>query len=250
MAQKRFNELKDRFDIVLNEFMNSAPMKRLAEGGISVEAYRSYVKQVYYYVRENPQLQVLSTVYFRGRHRQMVRNVFKHALSEVGHEQLALNDYITLGGDGKNVPYKNPLPATTALTSFAFHQTYNLNHLGSLGYLFFLEFAPTTAGQAIADHIKAVGVPEEAMSWLIEHIELDHEHNRMMERYAEVLINNDEDLDAIEYAMRTTGYLYSQMIAASIEDAELGERDTGWAWHEVQADAHLRADQDKGIAAA
>src|SRR5690606_27716632 len=112
------------FDLTLNRFMASPPMTRLLSGDLSTDEYRSFLRQIYYVVRENPQLQALATIYFRGHQRETVRNFYKHALSEVGHDQLALNDYVTLGGDASLVPYRNPLPATSAMTAFAFYQIY------------------------------------------------------------------------------------------------------------------------------
>ena len=235
MAQKAIDRMLEAFQPALDSFLASPAMQKVASGDVTIEEYRSFLKQVYYYVRENPQLQTLAAVYFRGRQRRMVRNVYKHALSEVGHEQLALNDYAQLGGDPSVVPYQNPLPATTALTSYAFHQTYDLNPMGSLGYLFYLEFTPTTAGEGIADNLRAIGVPENAMTWLIEHIGLDHDHNKMMERYAEVLLSTESDFEAVRYAMMTTSYLYVQMVEASIKDAHQPV-DTGWNWEELNAD--------------
>ncbi len=228
-------ELKQRFEPVLGEFLKSEPMTHLASGKLTIEEYRSILKQVYYYVRENPQLQALATVYFRGRQRDLVKSFYQHATSEIGHENLALNDYTTLGGDGSNVPYKNPLPATSALTAYAFYQIYNLNPLGYIGYLFFLEFVPTQAGGAISEQLRAIGVKDNALTFLRDHIEIDQAHNRLMAQYAERLLQGPADLDSVEYAMKTTCHLYEQMMASAIKDAH-AQVDTGWNWEELNAD--------------
>jgi hypothetical protein len=241
MGSKAFDGLVERFKPVLNDFLAIEPIQRLASGDISTEEYRSYMKQVYYYVRENPQIQTLGTAYFRGRQRFMVRNVYKHAISEVGHEQLALNDYVELGGDGSIVPYLNPHPATIALTSYAYYQIYNLNPMGYLGYLFFLEFAPTQAGPAISEQLLACGIPEKSLTWLREHIDLDQGHTKMMERYVEALLTSEADLDSVEYAMKTTGFLYARMIDAAFEDVK-APMNTGWSWEELQADGKTPGD--------
>lgn len=235
MAGSNFEEIKRRFEPVLERFLDSSATSRLAAGELTVDHYRSWMKQVYYYVRENPQIQTLGTVFFRGRQRFMVRNVFKHAISEVGHEQLALNDFVTLGGDAATVPYKNPLPATAALNAYAYYQIYNLNPMGYLGYLFFLEFLPTQIGDKLTGWMTNSGVPENALTWMREHIELDNAHNRMMERYVDELLKTEADFAAVEYAMHATGDLYALMIASAIEDAER-PFDTGWNWEELNAD--------------
>ena len=233
--------LDEAFAPILAEFLATPGMARLSDGGVGVLEYRSFLKQTYYYVRENPQLQALATVYFRGRERDLVKAFYDHAGSEVGHEQLALNDFVTLGGSAEDVPYKNPLPATTALTSFAFHQIYNRNPIGYLGYLYFLEFLPTMSGPVIAEALVKGGVPTNAMSFLQDHIEIDQAHNRLMKRYAEILVTTQETMDCVKYAMKTTSYLYSQMVAAAIDDAHT-QADMGWDWEELRADGKTPAD--------
>lgn len=230
-----FAELRKRFDPVLDQFMASAPMAHLASGRLTLEEYRSILKQVYYYVREDPQLQALATVYFRGRQRDLIQNFYQHAISEIGHEQLALNDLATLGGEVEDIPYQNPLPATTALTAYAFYQIYNLNPLGYIGYLFFLEFVPTQAGPVIAEQFREIGVKDNALTFLRDHIEIDQAHNRLMQRYADSLLQSEADIDSVEYAMKTTSHLYEQMLSSAIKDAQ-EQMDTGWNWEELQAD--------------
>lgn len=243
-----FEELQRRFETVLAEFLSTPAMAHVGGGRLTTDEYRSFMKQTYYYVRENPQLQALATVYFRGRQRDMIKHFYQHATSEIGHEQLALNDYTTLGGDPTDVPYKNPLPATTALTSFAFHQIYNGDTLGYLGYLYFLEFLPTISGGAISGQLLTAGIPEGALTFLRDHIEIDQSHNRLMERYANSMVRTDADADCIEYAMKTTSYLYSKMIEASIADATLA-MDTGWNWEELRADGKFPQDVRSKITA-
>ncbi len=236
MTLSQAEKVNARFQPILETFLESPAMIEHRDGKTTLNEYRSFLRQVYYYVRENPQLQALATVYFRGRQRDLVRNFYQHAASETGHEQLALNDFATLGGDPANVPYENPLPATTALTSFAFYQIYNLNPIGYLGYLYFLEFVPTSfAGEVMASNLLKMGADENSMTFLRDHMEIDQGHNRLMKSYIEQLIVTDEELDTITYAMETTGFLYAQMMQCAIEDARQPSK-RSWNWVELNAD--------------
>jgi pyrroloquinoline quinone (PQQ) biosynthesis protein C len=210
-------------------------MRALRDGRMTVEEYRSILRQIFHHTRENPQLQALATVYFRGRQRDLVRSFYAHAASEIGHDQLALNDFVTLGGDGSMVPYENPLPATTALLAYGFYQIYNLNPIGYLGYLLFLEFTPTQAGGAMMQQLARNGVPPNAMTFLKDHTEIDVGHNRLMEKYIGGLVKSERDLDCIDYAMKTTGHLYAGMLAQAMDDARQNV-DRGWNWEELAAD--------------
>ncbi|MBB5517471.1 iron-containing redox enzyme family protein [Amphiplicatus metriothermophilus] len=242
-----FESLKERFQPIFADFIRSEPVSLLTSGRMTVAEYRTIMREVFHHTRENPQLQVLATVYFKGRQRDMVRMFFKHAASEIGHDQLALNDYVALGGDATDVPYQNPLPATTALLAYGFYQIYNLNPLGYLGYLFFLEFTPTQSGAGMMEALRKIGVPDGAMTFLRDHTTIDQGHNRMMERYADALIRDEADLDRVSYAMKTTGYLYSQMMMQAVEDAR-APAEPGWNWEELNADRIVPTESRRSVA--
>lgn len=229
-------ELRDRFAPIHSQFLSSWPVRRMMQGELTIPEYRAMLREVFHHTRENPQLQALATVYFRGRRRDLVRSFYKHAASEIGHDQLALNDFVTLGGDATAVPYENPLPATTALLAYGFYQIYNLNPIGYLGYLYFLEFTPTQSGAGMMDALANCGIPRNAMTFLRDHTEIDVGHNKMMEMYVDRLVGDETDLDCIEYAMKTTAYLYEQMLTTAIRSAD-SAFDYGWNWEEANADS-------------
>lgn len=201
-------------------FMNSPPMQRIATGNITIEHYQSILRQIFHHARENPQIQALATVYFRGEQRCAIRKFYQHAISEIGHDQLALNDLKTLGVDVAAIPYERPLPATSALLGYAFYQIQNLNPVGYLGYLFFLEFLPTQHGSGIMQTLERLGVPPTAMSFLEDHTRIDVGHNKMMESYLEMLVKTEADFDAVVYAMRVTGQLYAAMVQDALEQID------------------------------
>ena len=184
--------------------------------------YQSVLCELFHYVRENPQIQALAAVYFRGDDRQQVKAFFRHATSEIGHDMLALDDLTRLGIDASKVPETRPLPATRALTSFAFYQISYDRPIGYLGYLYFLEYMPTQYGKTLAGALLSAGVPVEAMSFLQEHMTVDVGHNQLMQKYLVALVHSDADLEAITYALHATGELYAQMLWAAIQRAESG----------------------------
>lgn len=190
---------------------------RLAEGSLTVTHYASLMRQIFHHALENPQIQALATVRFRGKQRRAVGEFYRHALSEIGHDQLALNDFAACGDDPATVPSEHPLPATTALISFAFHQIYNLNPVGYLGYRFFLESLLTSQGRGLIDLCKRIDVPDQAFTFLLDHTRIDVGHNRAMAHYCEQLATTDGDLQSVIYALRTTAILYAQMVEAAID---------------------------------
>lgn len=192
------------------------------------------LRQIFHQARENPQLQALAAVRFRGDQRKSVKRFFQHAISEIGHDQLALDDLAALGEDVRNVPYERPHPATAAVTAFAFYQVEHFNPIGYLGYLFHLEFTPTQDGAGYMERLRSIGVPSEAMTFLQEHSTVDVAHNKLMERYAEDLIQSDDDLNAVVYTMRGTAYLYAEMLTACLKFVDEKHLPYGRANHELR----------------
>ena len=228
-------QIQERFKMTLGTFMDSPAITSLMEGRFTVDHYKSVLRQIFHHTRENPQLQASATVYFRGHQREVIQSFYRHATSEIGHDQLALNDYRTLGGDASSVPYENPLPATLALLGYGFYEICNRNPLGYLGYLFFLEFTPTTAGSGLMDALRAAGVPDRAMTFLKDHTVVDVGHNKLMEGYLADLVRHDWEADVVVAAMHATGNLYARMLDEAVAFAD-APYDVGWNWGELQAD--------------
>ena len=187
---------------------------------MTVEHYKAYLRQTYHYTKDNPQIQALATVYFHGTDRQFVKMFYKHAISEIGHDELALNDLKYLGEKVDAVRTENPLPATVALNAFVYYQIYNRNPIGYLGYLFFLEFLPTSSGAGYMQLLEKAGVHKAAMTFLLEHTNVDIYHNKLMERYLEGLVLTESDISSVIYTMRGTAKLYADMLASAFEQAE------------------------------
>lgn len=225
--QGAFTELAKTFELTIAEFEASPSISRLKAGELGIKHYEAYLRETYFYTRENPQIQGLAAVYFRGHDRSMVRSFFKHATSEIGHDDLALSDLAALGVDVSELPSEYPLPNTIAFNAFPFYLIYNKNPISYLGYLYFLEFTPTSQGRSYIEAITALGVPENALTFLEEHATVDVHHNKMMESYAKTLIRDKIDLAGAQYAMKVAGRLYSQMLEGAFTWADTGRKNPG-----------------------
>lgn len=212
--------LHEVFSEVIAQFNSCEGMQRLWDGKLTSAHYAALMREVFHHTRENPQLQALATVYFRGEQRSMVKPFLRHAISEVGHDQLALNDVAALGFDVSNTPLEQPLPSTTALLAFPFYQIYNHDAVGYLGYLYFLEAMPTSFGADYMKTLEQMGVGRQAMSFLQDHTTIDVGHTKAMQGYIDALIKTSAELDAAVYALRVTGELYSRMVTDAFASAD------------------------------
>lgn len=215
-----FEELQKGWGAIEDRFMASRPIVRLINLEISPSHYAAYLRETYFYTRENPQIQAVATAWFRGPDRDMVKPFLRHAMSEVGHDRLALDDLAAMGWDVASVPDERPLADTTALISFPYYAIQYLSAVSYLGYLFFLEFLPTSRGADIAAALAKVGVPLVAMSFLAEHRSIDVHHNRLMQQYADSMLRTPTSVDDVLYAMKVTGGLYARMIEGAFDVAD------------------------------
>jgi hypothetical protein len=223
MENSNLETIKKVWLTELSKFGKSNALQRLFSGNLKVEHYKSILREIYFHTRENPQLQTFASLFFKGDQRKYVKQFFKHASSEVGHDQLALNDLKFLGGNIDNIPNERPLPETSALIAYPFYHIQFGNPIGYLGYLFYLEFTPTSQGANYMDALEKIGVPKEAMTFIHDHSTIDVGHNKLMEGYAADLIQGEEDIEDVIYSVKVTGRLYTLMLEAAINRVDTNE---------------------------
>lgn len=212
--------IRNEWEKIFATMMDTPGYRRVRDGSLTIAHYKSVLKQIYFSTRENPSLQAMATAYFRGHQRTITGKFMKHALQEVGHDQLAVNDLKALGEDVGVLQFQKPLPATTALISYAFYQIQHQNPMGYLGYIYHLEAMPTKAGRSYMDSLKQIGVPDSALTFIEEHATVDIAHNKLMDSYIEEMITTQEDLEAFVYGMKVCANLYAKMVEDAFKEAD------------------------------
>lgn len=205
------DRLRADFAKVAAHFHTSPAVVRLLAGEVTLQEYASLMSAIALQARENPQIQAYATAFFRGHQREQVRAFYKHAVSEIGHDQLAANDAAAVGFPNDDLFQQHPIPSTVALTAYAYYTISHHSPVSYLGYLFFLEFLPTAFGAEYMNALDKMNVPQNARTFLLDHSTIDIGHNKLMERYVDSLIVTEEDYEAVRYAMEVTGSLYARM---------------------------------------
>ena len=214
-----FAALLETFDHEFARFEASPAIRLLRSDAFRVEHYASALREIYFYTRDNPQQQCAMTLAFRGSQRQAVRRMVGHALDEVGHDRMALDDLRALGYDTESIPGEEPLPSTMPLICHPTHLLASDCPIAYLGQIFFLEFLPTRAGAIYLEALAAAGIPPEATSFLAEHATVDEAHNRLMKRHVADLVQTDRDLARCQQALRTCAYMYAAMLEGAFASA-------------------------------
>lgn len=221
----------------LKRFNQSPAMRFFIGDKFREEHYVEMLRQVYHYTKENPQLQTLAGSRFKGHQRVVIKRFYQHAISEIGHEQLALNDLLTLNVDTANIPYENPLPTTLPLTAFPIYQITYRNPVGYLGFLLFLEWMPTQSGAGYMQILSRIGIPKQAMTFLQDHATVDVLHNKLMEGYIHEMVRTEADYESVRYCIYAAAHYYSDMLWGAIQQVENGFP-WGWSHEELAVDGY------------
>lgn len=193
---------------------------QLEPGPSGMAQYKGILLETYHQAGINPQIQAFATMFFKDNPRNIITMFYKHAISEIGHDLLAQNDLLALGESESFVKNSRPLPTTLALNAYVIYQIQFLSPLAYLGYLFHLEFFPTTTGGGIMDMLARANVPAAAMSFLKEHSTVDVGHNKLMEKYLQYFIQTEDQMRIVAQTAADTCVLHMLMIEKAMENGK------------------------------
>jgi hypothetical protein len=217
------NAMAVEFQAAFSTFLARPSVARLVCGEATLKEYGSFMRQVFHQTRENPQTQAHATLFFRGKQRECVRGFLKHALAEVDHDELARIDLRHLGVPmselADDIPFERALPETIALSAYIFHQIQHVSPLCYVGFMYFLEFMPTTVGEGATAALDHMGVPENCRSFIQDHVTIDMAHTKLMDNYLTQMVRNEDELAIVAGAMRDTATLYGHMIDAAFDSS-------------------------------
>jgi len=202
-----------------HEMSKGAGFRKIMEGKITEKEYKSILREIYFQTRETPPMMGTMTGHMRGRQREATKILFRHACAEMGHDQIALQDLRVLGEDTDQTERAYPLPETAALIGYAYHQIQHRDPAGFVGFIYFLEFIPSISGAAYMEKLESAGIPRSAMCFIEEHSTVDPAHVKLLDKYVEHIVTNEDHLEEVIYGIRCTAKLYGRMIDSAIESA-------------------------------
>lgn len=175
-----------------------------------------YLSEVYNTVKHSPITQALVVQRLVNPSPTSLRYMaycLRHALEEVGHEQLALNDLRSLGVEVTNDSVPAPSIATEAFTAYVYRLATTGNPYQRLGYSYWAEncyayFAPIA--MAI---VQNMGLEASNLTFFIQHGKIDEKHGDEVRKIIAEVATTQPDRDAILAALRGTIRLQGEMLA-------------------------------------
>ena len=177
-----FEELQTATQQARNEMLQAPIIEKAVSSTVTLDEYRDYLAQAYHHVKHTTPL--LMTVGGRlPEEKEWFRNaVAKYIEEELGHQEWILNDIAACGGDKEAVRNSAPAIETELMIAYAYDMANRVNPLGFFGMVHVLEGTSITTADRAADGIqKALGLPDEAFTYLRSHGALDIEHVKFFE---------------------------------------------------------------------
>lgn len=163
------------------------------QGRVGLDSYLAFLGQAYHHVRHTTPLLMLLGGRLPDRLGWLRKAVAEYIEEEIGHEEWILNDVAAAGGDADAVRASRPeLPAELML-AYAYDLVNRGNPAGFFGMVFVLEGTSVALALTAADNIQqALGLPNQAFSYLRSHGTLDQQHTQHLAQLVNAMTPEDQ----------------------------------------------------------
>jgi heme oxygenase len=163
-------------------YLLSAPIiNDCMAGQVSQDSYLAFLAQAFHHVRHTTPLLMTLGGRLPERLAGMRVAVAEYIKEEIGHEEWILNDIAAAGGDAEAVRKEQPGLPAELMVAYAYDLISRGNPAGFFGMVFVLEGTSVALALTAADRIQeALGLPDNAFSYLRSHGTLDQEHTRYL----------------------------------------------------------------------
>jgi hypothetical protein len=210
-------ELKSLCDAEWRKISNGLFFKLIRKPELQRELYVRAMVEVFHYTKHNAINQAAAT--FNADHRKAGLLLFaiKHALEEVGHENMVVNDLASIGVDAA-VFQRPPMPATEALSGYLYSLSIRGGIIPRLGYSFWAEDSYEYMAPLLEICQRDMGLTEQQMTFFIAHASIDEKHSADVNHAIEQWVVTEEDKAAVRQVARTTLFLTGQIMESVARD--------------------------------
>jgi hypothetical protein len=146
---------------------------------------------------------------------QYMRYSFRHALEEVGHEQMALHDLRALGlrVDDPERDLPPPLPATEQLLAWLYWVSTRGNPVARLGYSYWAERAYPYGGPYLRMVQEGMRLEPHQITFYSVHARIDERHGQEVGEAIASSCRTEADRDAVRRTLEVTmGLTFAQVL--------------------------------------
>ena len=140
----------------------------------------------------------------------------KHALEELGHENMVVNDLKSMGIDPEIFNSK-PLPATDALNGYLDSIAIRGGVIPRLGYSFWAEDSYEHLAPLLDACQTKLKLTEQQLTFFIAHAVIDEKHAEDVNNAIDRWVITDEEKESVKQVAKTTLFLTGEILEAAAE---------------------------------
>lgn len=180
MNKKFSDQLEEELVPLWTQLMNTRICKALVGSEpVDKRLLQIYLIESYHYVKHNAQHQAMAVWHADLKERVFMRKALQHALEEVDHDQLAINDLIRSGLKREDIENSIPLPETLGFNGFLYNWVTMENPVGRLGYSIWAESTQSIGPMIIEKLKEKFKIQDERdISFFSAHAVLDMRHGQ------------------------------------------------------------------------
>lgn len=218
-AMEPMRELQERLARTWEELLaTSRFVQTVQRGEVTKALYAIYMLETYHYTFHNARNQALVGAQGGLQNRHYQKFCFTHAAEEVGHEQMALHDVLSLGLKGGDFQLPGPLPETETLIAYLYWVSTNGNPVRRLGYSFWAEGCYQYVNPLIQKVRETLRLTPAQLTFFVAHAELDQEHLAEVHELVQKTCVRPEDWAAVGEVMETSLRLTGRMMDAAHDE--------------------------------
>lgn len=206
------NDIIEELHVLVHELwkqiLNNAFFKHIGRKKIDVKLYQLLMAQVYHYTKHNAASQAVAAFNLHSSASNLQPFVYRHALDEVGHENMVLHDLNSIGILDQALIDQGPLPPTDALIEYLYGASVRHGAIARLGYSFWAEDAYQYIDDSLVGTIRRdLDLADENMTFFVAHSRIDEKHSAQVRAAIRKYCTKPEDRRLIKSVAETTLYL-------------------------------------------
>jgi len=206
-----------RLAVAFAEFeaqLDGTPLiRKLTRGRFTLEDYRAFLANLRQQVKDGALWMSRAASHIDEDHLELRSRLMRHAVTEHRDFRLLEADYVATGGALADIQGAEKNIGSEALSAWMFHEASRPNPFGLLGAMWIIEglgrIKAGEWGRLVRDRL---GLPEEAVRFLLYHGENDTTHMAEFEEMLALVLPDAAVAERIVKTARVTGRLYALQI--------------------------------------
>jgi 3-oxoacyl-[acyl-carrier-protein] synthase-3 len=206
-----------RLAVVFAEFegrLEATPLiRRLTRGRFTLEDYRAFLSELRQQVKDGALWMSRAASNIDEAHLELRSKLMRHAVTEHRDFRLLDADYVAAGGALAEIEGARKNVGSEALSAWMFHEASKPNPFGLLGAMWIIEglgsIKAAEWGAMVRDRL---GLPDEAVRFLLYHGENDADHIQEFETMLGLVLPDAAVAERIVRTAEVTARLYALQI--------------------------------------